>query len=310
MSKEPEETGASRELPERWSVQQKTDVVLRLLRGEDLGELSREIQVPAHEIEEWRRVFIESGSAGLKRRGGDPAERELVRTRAKLGETMMKLELTQRGPARKKGVRGGIEEAQEVAGMKSVFTGRVYPRTMICAVYRLPRSTWYAAGGLLVGERPMAPIKRGPRSRWSDKEVLSSIREVLLESSFHGEGYRKVRVKLRARGIWVGRNRVLRIMREKQLLVPVRRLANHGDRSHEGRIQTDRPNELWGADAARFYTQKDGWCWFFGAIDHCSEDIVGWHVAKRGDRWAALEPIRQGGSELITGITRQRSRWG
>jgi hypothetical protein len=95
MSKEPEETGASRALPERWSVQQKTDVVLRLLRGEDLGELSREIQVPAHEIEEWRRVFIENGAAGLKRRGGDPLERELVRTRAKLGETMMKLELAE-----------------------------------------------------------------------------------------------------------------------------------------------------------------------------------------------------------------------
>jgi transposase InsO family protein len=37
-----------------------------------------------------------------------------------------------------------------------------------------------------------------------------------------------------------------------------------------------------------------GWCWFFGAIDHCVEDVVGWHVAKVGDRWAALEPIRQG----------------
>jgi hypothetical protein len=40
-------------------------------------------------------VFIESGSAGLKRRGGDPAERELMRTQAKLGETMMKLELAE-----------------------------------------------------------------------------------------------------------------------------------------------------------------------------------------------------------------------
>jgi len=95
MSKETEEKGASRELPERWSAQQKTEAVLRLLRGEDLGQVSREIQVPAHELEEWRRVFIESGSTGLKRRGGDPLERELVRTRAKLGETMMKLELAE-----------------------------------------------------------------------------------------------------------------------------------------------------------------------------------------------------------------------
>ena len=57
---------------------------------------------------------------------------------------------------------------------------------------------------------------------------------------------------------------------------------------------TDVPNELWGTDATRFYTKEDGWCWFFVAVDHCVTDVVGWHVAKKGDRWAALEPIRQG----------------
>ena len=38
-------------------------------------------------------MFLESGSRGLKRSGRDPTERELVRTRAKVGELMMKLEL-------------------------------------------------------------------------------------------------------------------------------------------------------------------------------------------------------------------------
>src|SRR2546428_3528737 len=31
-----------------------------------------------------------------------------------------------------------------------------------------------------------------------------------------------------------------------------------------------------------------------GAIDHCVDELVGWHTAKIGDRWAALEPLRQG----------------
>ncbi len=90
---ENEKQGAKDDLPERWSAQRKTEVVLRLLKGEDLGTLSREIQVPAHEIEEWRRVFLESATQGLRRRGSDPAERDLRRTQAKLGETMMQLEL-------------------------------------------------------------------------------------------------------------------------------------------------------------------------------------------------------------------------
>jgi len=83
------------EIPERWSAQRKAEIVLRLLRGEDLGEVSRETQVPPHELESWRRVFLEGGASGLKRRGGDPADRELIRTRAKLGEVMMKLELAE-----------------------------------------------------------------------------------------------------------------------------------------------------------------------------------------------------------------------
>jgi hypothetical protein len=94
MSEKPNEQ-IREDLPERWSAQRKMEVVLRLLRGEDLGELSREVQVPAPELENWRRVFLESGVNGLKRRSGDPLERELDRTRAKLGEVMMRLELAE-----------------------------------------------------------------------------------------------------------------------------------------------------------------------------------------------------------------------
>ena len=65
------------------------------------------------------------------------------------------------------------------------------------------------------------------------------------------------------------------------------------------------------------YTEADGWCWFFGAIDHYSDDIVGWHTAKLGDRWAALEPMRQGvrhafgrfGKDVARGL-RIRCDWG
>jgi transposase-like protein len=95
MAKSKENSPIEAPRPERWSAQQKTEIVLRLLRGEDLGEVSREIQVPAHELEDWRRVFLEGGTQGMKRRSGDPLEKELTRTRAKLGQTMMKLELVE-----------------------------------------------------------------------------------------------------------------------------------------------------------------------------------------------------------------------
>lgn len=84
----------SAELPERWSVQRKTELVLRLLRGEALDAVSRDSQIPAHELEGWKRVFLDTGTRGLKTRA-EPEERDLTLARAKIGELMMRLELAE-----------------------------------------------------------------------------------------------------------------------------------------------------------------------------------------------------------------------
>ena len=193
-------------------------------------------------------------------------------------------------------------------------TGRRYPVSLVCSVWRVARSSVYWQRSVRVwrsGEARSCPerddhagakgtgtprhgAKRGPRTPVSDAALLAAIRAVLKASPFCTEGHRKVRARLRPRGIRVGKKRVLRLMREHRLLTPTRRRHVRGDRTHSGTIITQRPDELWGTDATKFWTRQEGWCWFFGAIDHCSADIVGWHVAKRGDRWAALEPIRQG----------------
>jgi len=83
------------ELPERWSARAKTEIVLRLLKGEELDTVSRETQVPVHELERWRRIFLEGGINGFKRRDTPGAERELKRVQAKVGELTMKLEIVE-----------------------------------------------------------------------------------------------------------------------------------------------------------------------------------------------------------------------
>jgi transposase InsO family protein len=163
--------------------------------------------------------------------------------------------------------------------------------TLICEALRAPRSSVYAAGR---GAAPADGGKRGPKTALDDDALVVEIRAVLAACPFHSEGHRKVHVRLRAKDIRVGRKRVLRLMRAHHLLAPSRPRHAHGDPAHAGTIITTRPDEMWGTDATRFYTEREGWCWFFGAIDHYTTEVMGWHVAKIGDRWAALEPIRQG----------------
>lgn len=188
----------------------------------------------------------------------------------------------------------------------SPHTGRCYPLTMICRVYRVPRSSVYAAR--ISAPTRKSAAKRGPKTVTSDAGVLAAIQEVLATSPFHGEGYRKVRARLRHRGLAVGGKRVLRLMRAHRLLAPRRLGPRNGNPAHDGRIVAAQPNVMWGTDATRFYTLQDGWCWFFGALDHHTDEVVGWHVAKVGDRWAALQPLRDGVRTMFGGFAKDMAR--
>jgi hypothetical protein len=79
--------------PTRFSAQCKAEVVLRLLRGEALDLLSRELGIPAARIAAWREAFLDAGQEAMKKTPLDSRDRELGRLREKLGESMMAMEL-------------------------------------------------------------------------------------------------------------------------------------------------------------------------------------------------------------------------
>lgn len=79
----------------RFSARRKVEVVMRLLRGEDLGTLSRELGVAAHELSRWRERFLASGQTALKQKPGDHRDEEIRRLKTKVGDLTMDLELMQ-----------------------------------------------------------------------------------------------------------------------------------------------------------------------------------------------------------------------
>jgi hypothetical protein len=79
--------------PYRFSARQKTEAVLRLLRGEPLDLVSRELGIPAARLTTWREAFLAAGQDALKKPPLDSHDRELARLRQKLGEATMEIEL-------------------------------------------------------------------------------------------------------------------------------------------------------------------------------------------------------------------------
>ena len=112
---------------------------------------------------------------------------------------------------------------------RSPVTGRRYPLTQVCRVYRVSRSTLYDTAARTASSQGPPSAKRGPKTPASNETLVAAIRAVLAATPFHDEGHRKVRARLRQQGYWVGRNRVLRLMRLHGLLAPQRARHRHGD---------------------------------------------------------------------------------
>jgi hypothetical protein len=77
----------------------KREAVLRLLRGEPLELVARELAVTAADLSGWRDTF-DGGSASLKTRPRDARDETIDRLRTKVGELTLDTELLQTKIAR------------------------------------------------------------------------------------------------------------------------------------------------------------------------------------------------------------------
>jgi transposase-like protein len=84
---------------ERMSSKRKSTIVLRVLRGESMDEVSRAEQVTMADLSSWRDLFLSHGEQGLKRspRGSKAAEYERV-----IGKLQMENELLKKKSCFKK----------------------------------------------------------------------------------------------------------------------------------------------------------------------------------------------------------------
>ena len=78
---------------QRWSKRRKMEAVLRLLRGETLDEVSRDLKVEISRLEAWRDKGIHGIEEAMKEREGDPLQAQLNEVNRRLGELMMENEL-------------------------------------------------------------------------------------------------------------------------------------------------------------------------------------------------------------------------
>ena len=145
----------------------KRDVVLRLLRGEPLALVARELAVTAADLSGWRNASLDAGSAGLKSRPRDARDKTIEQLRTKVGELTLDTELLQTKIARLEAgggpfERGGRSDEHRHLDLR---TGRRYGVARVCRLWGVARASLYRGAGVRGKRRPHRRAGPGPQGR-------------------------------------------------------------------------------------------------------------------------------------------------
>ena len=157
-----------------------------------------------------------------------------------------------------------------------VTTG--YAATLVAATLAISRSSLY--------------YQKQPRGSRADRQFDEQI--VVACGAKPAYGYRRVAWWLRRKeGLTVNRKRVLRVMRERGLLVRSRRLRARR-RKEWGRVEAATPNQIWQSDMTKIWAGPGvGWAYLVSVIDCCTREIVGWDLSNRCRTEDALVAVEQ-----------------
>ena len=154
-----------------------------------------------------------------------------------------------------------------------------------CAALCLPRSSWYR-------------LCDGPLLPDPDIELRDQIQKLALSKSVYG--YRRMTAELKRSGVVVNHKRVLRIMREDNLLcLRRRRFIATTDSDHglpiypnlAAGLLVDGINQLWVADIT-YIRLRGEFVYLAVVLDAYSRRVIGWELSRRIDTALTLSALR------------------
>src|SRR5262249_41498259 len=167
-----------------------------------------------------------------------------------------------------------------------------YRATLVAATLAISRSSVY--------------YRKKPRGSRADRGYDEQIVVACGEKPAYG--YRRVTWWLRRKeNLPVNRKRVLRVMRERGLLVRSRRLRACRKKEWGG-VEAAAPHQIWQSDMTKVWAGPAvGWAYLVSVIACCTREIVGWNLSHRCRTEEALDAVEQAVLQRLPEGSRQAS---
>ena len=277
---------------QRWSASRKRDVVLRLLRGESLDAVSREVGVELYRLEAWKERALAGLELGLK---DHRRSRRWTRPSVTLGSCRWRWNCCGSAPVPRRAASlcrcGGRDDERHDLRDHGTPVRDPAGVSGLGALAVDPLRTAGASAAPGAGRAGTARADAGPLGRTAAGGRSRGPRSLAVPGRGSSEGARAAADP--------GRDprrpdpSAARDARARAALAPPQ-APGRSAAPPDGTIITAAPHVMWGTDGVRVFTVDDGWVWTFAAVDHWNAACVGWHVCTVGNRFAALEPIAHG----------------
>ena len=182
----------------------------------------------------------------------------------------------------------------------SPSSGRPYGLTRVCRVWRAARATIYRHR---LPPRTETPRRPGPVGPMPDPALAGGDPGRPRGQPLPRRGAPQGLGEAAHRGVRTSRRRVLRLMREHDLLAPSRVGSASGPAQPRRHHHPRHPGHHVG-HRHDHHLDGEGQAAVFVAVDHCTAECVGLHAARRGTRFEALEPLRQGVRQHFGGFAK------
>lgn len=153
-----------------------------------------------------------------------------------------------------------------------------YAATLVSNTLKISRSSLY--------------YRKRPRCSRADRSYDEQIIAACGEKTSYG--YRRIAWWMqREKHLYVNGKRVLRVMRERGLLIRPRRLRARRKKEW-GRVEAAAPNQIWQSDMTKVWAGANvGWTYLVEVIDCYTREIVGWDLSRRCRTEEALAAVEQ-----------------
>ena len=281
----------------------KEEAVRRMLNGESIMRLSREFDVARAVLYRWRDTYRAEGLAGLERRRGrprpgqqvvslksrDPAVERIAELERLVGKQAAELDFFEPSlrclAAREAGQRRSNREQLYAVINETRAEGRLSIE-QACELAGVSRAGYY---------RQLARVKPAE----ADIELRDRMQRITLSNRRYG--YRRVSAELHRQGFRVNHKKVLRLMRNDNLLAIRKRryvLTTDSDQHRAAypnwaqTLQVDGIDQLWQADIT-YVRMRRSFVYLAVVMDSYSRRVVGWELGSSLEAILALKALRQ-----------------